>query len=164
MRHALEVALQAFEGALLLVSHDRHLLRNTVEELLLVHDGRIDAYPEDLEGYEKWILSSYKTDRPAQERNSEDSRKARRQQAAARREQLRPLKRELAGIEAELASAEAELAALRDTLADPELYAGERAEELAELLRREGVLKSSTERLEERWLELQGELENLDDA
>jgi ATP-binding cassette subfamily F protein 3 len=164
MRHALEVALQAFEGALLLVSHDRHLLRNTVEELLLVHDGRIDAYPEDLEGYEKWILSSYKTDRPAQERNSEDSRKARRQQAAARREQLRPLKRELAGIEADLASAEAELAALRDTLADPELYAGERAEELAELLRREGVLKSSTERLEERWLELQGELENLDDA
>ena len=60
MRHALEVALQAYQGALILVSHDRHLLRNTVDELLLVHDGRVENYADDLEGYERWILSSYR--------------------------------------------------------------------------------------------------------
>ena len=60
MRHAMEVALQAYEGALILVSHDRHMLRNTVEELLLVHDGAVEEYREDLEGYERWILSSYR--------------------------------------------------------------------------------------------------------
>ena len=51
MRHAMEVALQAYEGALVLVSHDRHLLRNTVEELLLVHDGRVQEFDGDLDDY-----------------------------------------------------------------------------------------------------------------
>ena len=59
MRHAMEIALQAYEGALVLVSHDRHMLRNTAEELMLVHDGKVEEYQEDLEGYERWILSNY---------------------------------------------------------------------------------------------------------
>ena len=86
MCHAMEVALQAYEGALILVSHDRHLLRNTVEQLLLVHDGAVEEYGEDLDGYEKWILASFRPEKPAnQAAEAESSRKEKRQQAAAQR-------------------------------------------------------------------------------
>ena len=90
MRHAMEVARQAYEGALILVSHDRHMLRNTVDELLLVHDGQVETYTEDLEGYERWILSSYRQADRSETPAADTSRKDKRQQAAAQREKLRP--------------------------------------------------------------------------
>ncbi|MCB1708700.1 MAG: ATP-binding cassette domain-containing protein, partial [Halioglobus sp.] len=96
MRHALEVALQAYEGALILVSHDRHLLRNTVDELLLVHDGRVETYADDLEGYERWILSSYRQVERTDVAAGDNSRKEKRQSAAAQREKLRPLQKTIA--------------------------------------------------------------------
>jgi ATP-binding cassette subfamily F protein 3 len=163
MRHAMEVALQAYEGALLLVSHDRHLLRNTVEELLLVHDGRIEEYREDLGGYEKWILSSLRANKPAAV-FADNSRKEKRQQAAARREKLRPLKKALEKIESGMSAAEAELELLQTRLGDSDLYSDQRRGELAGLLKQEGQLKSRAEELEERWLELQQELEELETA
>jgi ATP-binding cassette subfamily F protein 3 len=164
MRHAMEVALQAYEGALILVSHDRHMLRNTAEELLLVHDGSVEEYGEDLGGYERWILSGLGQD--GAERTPaapvENSRKEKRQQAAARRQQLRPLKKRLESIEAEMAAAEEKLASLQARLADSVLYEAERKGELADLLRREGELKGRSTELEETWLELQEELEELE--
>jgi ATP-binding cassette subfamily F protein 3 len=161
MRHALEVALQAYEGALILVSHDRHLLRNTVDELLLVHDGRVECYSQDLEGYERWILSSYQQSERAGDPAGDNSRKERRQQAAARREQLRPLKKNIEKTEKTLAAVEAEQARLQSKLADTALYSAERKQDLAELLRREGELKSQAAQLEETWLEQQQALEEL---
>jgi ATP-binding cassette subfamily F protein 3 len=161
MRHALEVALQSFEGALLLVSHDRHLLRNTVDELLLVHDGRVGAYEEELASYEQWILASYRAANsplPA----ADNSRRERRQQAAARREKLRPLKQRIGQTEARLAAVEAAQAELQATLADPDLYGEERKGELAALLRREGALKTQAQSLEDEWLEQQQALEELE--
>ncbi len=164
MRHAMEVALQAYEGALILVSHDRHMLRNTVEELLLVHDGRVDEYQQDLEGYEKWILGSIRTDAPTAQTSShgdDGSRKEKRQQAAAQREKIRPLRKQLASNEAEMAKVEGQLAALQQSLGDSDLYSESRKSELAELLQQEGTLKQRASELEEAWLTLQETLESV---
>jgi len=164
MRHAMEVALQAYEGALLLVSHDRHLLRNTVEELLLVHDGRVEEYGEDLEGYEKWVLDSYRDDRPDNRPAADSGRKEKRQQAAAQRERLRPLKKQLAQTEADMAEVETELEAVQSRLGDAGLYTEDRKAELADLLQRQGQLKTRAGDLEESWLLQQQELEELEQS
>ncbi len=161
MRHAMEVALQAYEGAVLLVSHDRHMLRNTVEELLLVHDGRIEEYQEDLEGYEKWILSSYKESdkRPAEA--ADNSRKEKRQQAATQRETLRPLLNAVKKTEKRMAETEKELESIQNRLGNSELYEAEQKNELADLLRREGELKALAVEFEEEWLEQHDRLEEI---
>lgn len=159
MRHAMEVALQAYEGAVLLVSHDRHMLRNTVEELLLVRDGQVEPYSDDLEGYEKWILAGLRSAAQPAEAARDTSRKERRQQAAAARDRLRPLQKKIASLETAIGKNEKALESVRASLADTDLYAADRKDELADLLRREGELKQETEALEEDWLNCQEELE-----
>ena len=161
MRHALEVALQAYEGALILVSHDRHLLRNTVDELLLVHDGRVETYADDLEGYERWILSSYRQVERTDVAAGDNSRKEKRQSAAAQREKLRPLQKTIAKTEAEMSAVETEQAAVQTRLSDTDLYSEGRKQDLAALLKREGELKARAVQLEETWLEQQEALEQL---
>ena len=161
MRHALEVALQAYEGALILVSHDRHLLRNTVDELLLVHDGRVETYAEDLEGYERWILSSYRQADRGEPAAADSSRKEKRQSAAAQRVKLRPLQKRIDKTEAEMNAVEADQADLQIQLSDTNLYAEGRKRDLAELMQREAELKVRATELEESWLEQQEALEVL---
>ena len=162
MRHAMEIALQTYEGAVILVSHDRHMLRNTVDELLLVHDGVVEEYREDLEAYEKWIISSYKA--PSQQSavaGIDNSRKEKRQQAAANRDKRRPLQRLIAKTEKQMAAAESELQEMQAVLSDSDLYSEARKGELADLVKREGELKVQAEQLEEAWFEQQHELEEL---
>jgi ATP-binding cassette subfamily F protein 3 len=160
MRHAMEMALQAYDGALVLVSHDRHMLRNTAEELLLVHDGRVEEYQEDLEGYERWILSSYKqTDKRDTTGTPDNSRKEKRQQAATQRQKLRPLQKQLDKTEAEMSKVSLELQTLRTRLEDNDLYTENHRQTLADLLKREGELKVRAEELDELWLEQQQALE-----
>jgi len=161
MRHALELALQAYEGALILVSHDRHLLRNTVDELLLVHDGRVESYADDLEGYERWILSSYRQVERSEPAAADSSRKEKRQSAAALREKLRPLQKNIEKTEREMSAVEAEQAELQTRLGDTSLYSEGRKQDLADLLRREGELKARATQLEEAWLEQQQALEEI---
>jgi ATP-binding cassette subfamily F protein 3 len=161
MRHAMEVALQAYDGALVLVSHDRHMLRNTAEELLLVHDGRVEEYREDLEGYERWILSSYRQAEKREPATADTSRKEKRQQAANQREKLRPLQRQLDQTEAEMSRVGRNLQEVRELLSNADLYNEAHRQQLAELLKREGELKSRSEELDEMWLEQQQTLEEL---
>ncbi|MEM8659770.1 MAG: ATP-binding cassette domain-containing protein [Pseudomonadota bacterium] len=160
MRHALEIALQAYEGALILVSHDRHLLRNTVDELLLVHNGRVDTYQEDLNAYERWVLSNFKHAEQAKADNPPDeSRKEKRQRSAAKRDQLRPLQQKLKELEKAMADAEATRTELQQRLTDSELYSQERKSELSLLMRQEAELNQKLSGLEEQWLEQQTALE-----
>jgi ATP-binding cassette subfamily F protein 3 len=163
MRHALTLALQGFEGAVVLVTHDRHLLRNTVDELLLVHDGAVEEYKDDVSAYEKWVL---KQQPRAQEEPGKpepaQSKKQQRQAAAQQREQLRPLRKSIAANEKEMGKTESRLAELEDLLADATLYDAERKTDLDALLREQGVLRNRAEELEEAWLGLQQELESLE--
>jgi ATP-binding cassette subfamily F protein 3 len=164
MRHAMEVALQAYEGALILVSHDRHMLRNSVEELLLVHDGSVDEYRDDLGGYERWILSSYRKDAEETEQTTDNSRREKRQAAAAKREKLRPLKQQLEIVEEQMATVGSMLEDIEASLADTDLYVDERKAELAGLLMKQGELQADTQALEEQWLALQQCLEDLESS
>ena len=164
MRHALEVALQGFEGALLLVSHDRHLMRNSVERLLLVHDGGVHEYDDDLAAYEKWVLSKSGGAPSAIVTNADSglSKKQLRQAAAERREKIRSLKRALEKTEKHIDALNTQLAELQVTLADTGLYDENRKAELAELLKKEGELKLQRETLEATWLEQQESIDALE--
>ena len=170
MRHALEVALQDYAGAIVLVSHDRHLLRNSVEQLLLVNDGTVDDYAGDVETYEKWVLSSNPAEaaRPAapQVAAVEDAgdRKARRQAAANQRAQLQPLKKSIRGLEQRIEKGQQALQTLQAKLADGDLYARNASEALADLLKQEGQLKRELAALENEWLKQQEALDALEDA
>ena len=169
MRHALEVALQDYAGAIVLVSHDRHLLRNSVEQLLLVNEGAVSDYAGDVEAYEKWVLSSNSGQDPTpptQQRVVEESgdRKARRQASADRRAQLQPLKKALRALEQQIEKGQQSLQTLQAKLADGDLYAQNAGTELADLLKLEGQLKRELEALESEWLEQQEALETLETA
>ncbi len=91
MRLTLTIALQSFEGAVVLVTHDRHLLRNTVDELWLVHDSQVEEYEDDLASYEQWVLQQNPGSAPAPRKTELANRKLQRQEAAGRRQKLRPL-------------------------------------------------------------------------
>jgi ATP-binding cassette subfamily F protein 3 len=161
MRHAMEIALQAYEGALVLVSHDRHMLRNTAEELLLVHDGQVEEYREDLDGYERWILSNYRqADKPATG-PSDTSRREKRQQAASLRDTLRPLQKQLEKTETEMAEISLALDELQEQLGSADLYTEDQKQVLADLVKREGKLKVRAAELDDIWLEQQQRLEEL---
>ena len=169
MRHALEVALQDYAGAIVLVSHDRHLLRNSVEQLLLVNDGKVEDYAGDVETYEKWVLSSNPGQNPAPAAlqpavEAPGDRKARRQASADRRAQLQPLKKALRALEQKIEKGQQSLQTLQAKLADGDLYAQNAGTELADLLKQEGQLKRELEGLESEWLEQQEALEALEAA
>ena len=163
MRHAMELALHAYEGALILVTHDRHLLRNTAEELLLVHNGGIEEYAEDLEGYERWILTSYRSPDRQQPAASDSSRREKRQQAASLRDKLRPLRQQLASTEREMEKVDVSLRELQEQLGDEALYSSAEKDALADLIRREGRLKARSTELEDLWLQQQQQLDELSD-
>jgi ATP-binding cassette subfamily F protein 3 len=167
MRHALEVALQDYAGAIVLVSHDRHLLRNSVEQLLLVNDSKVEDYAGDVETYEKWVLSSNSAQDPTPAASqpaaeAPGDRKARRQASADRRAQLQPLKKSLRALEQKIEKGQQSLQTLQAKLADGDLYAQNAGTELADLLKQEGQLKRELEALESEWLEQQEALEALE--
>src|SRR5690625_6943069 len=102
MREALTLALQDFEGAVIVVSHDRHLLRHTVDEFVLVSEGRVTDFDGDLDDYYRWLLTRRQPEGPLSE-GARDSKKAERHQAAARREQLKALTNKRKQVERHMA-------------------------------------------------------------
>ena len=166
MCHALTTALQEFEGAVIVVSHDRHLLRNTVDELLLVDQGRVDAFDGSLDDYRLWLLARNKDagTRPQGSVDAEapvDKKKAR-QDAAAKRAQLAPLRKEIQKLDKRMQQLQDQLAKLEETLADSELYSDANKDTLKTLLAEQASLRSENDDVEERWLGLQEEMEVLE--
>ncbi|CUA99616.1 ABC-F family ATP-binding cassette domain-containing protein [Thiomonas bhubaneswarensis] len=168
-RESLAIALQDYAGTVLLVSHDRALLRATCDAFWLVADGRVQDFEGSLDDYQQWALSrtaqrqSAAQPRPATDGAAQaqpDRKEARRQQAAQRQQraqQLKPIKAEFAKVEAELRQAESERSTLEAALAHPDTPAAERAEQG----RRHHTLETRIAELEERWLELGEQLESL---
>lgn len=164
MRHSLTVALQAFEGAIVLVSHDRHLVRNTVDQLLLVHDGSIDAFDGDLQDYQRWLLQRETSSPQAvtEEKEPLQDKKAMRQLAAQRRQQLSPLKNKIKKAERSMEKLQTDLDGLEKQLLDNTLYEEANKSQLQTLLQRQGSFRQELQNTEEQWLELQEELEEID--
>jgi len=163
-REALTVALSSYEGALLIVSHDRHLLRATADQLWLVHDGRVGPFDGDLDDYASLVLAS-RRERSSIDDGEGATRRDQRKQEAAERQRLasarKPLQNRLAKIESELAKVADELRELDARLADPDFYHSGAPDEVAAALKRRGILAPQLESLEARWLELQSELESI---
>jgi ATP-binding cassette subfamily F protein 3 len=163
MCHALTVALQGFNGAVILVSHDRHLLRNTVDQLLLVHDGQAENFEGDLHDYSRWLLKGENKVVSGNTKASNSDKKQQRQQAAENRKQLQPLKKSISSAERKMDKNNQQLAGLEEMLADTELYSSDNKARLQQLLLQQGQLKQENEELEEHWLTLSDELEQLSD-
>ena len=164
MRLALTLALQDFEGAVMVVSHDRHLLKSTTDEFLLVADGRVVAFDGDLEDYVRWLIDYRARQQPASATESsadKTDKRAMRQAAAALRQQLAPLKRQADKLEKDLAAVQEQLSVLEQRLGDAALYEAARKEELRELLARQAELKAHEGDLEESWLVALESLETL---
>jgi ATP-binding cassette subfamily F protein 3 len=163
MREALTLALQETEAAVVLVSHDRHLIRTTCDELWLVADGRAQPFDGDLDDYAAWLAQ-----RRAGMRSDDGDKTARREarlNAATERRALldkrRPLIKEVDQLEKQLADWQGEKAHLDGRLADPGLYASVGKSELADLLKRQAELAAAIEAAEGRWLEVHEALEAL---
>ena len=164
MRHALTLALQEYEGAIVLVSHDRHLLRTTADSLWLVAEGRVQPFDGDLDDYRDWLRQREAVDGTAAEPSGATRKQQKRDEAEARNQryaQKRPLAKRLAKLERRIAELERERKPLGLWLADPASYADK--EKLQTTLLREGALRLELERTEEEWLTLQAELETLGD-
>lgn len=167
MREALIYALQQYTGAMLLVSHDRHLLDTTVDELWLVAEGEAKPYEGDLNDYARWLRERFrKTDTTPVETSQEERQDPRlkRQQAAQKRAQLRPLKQALDKLEKQLAQCEEALGAINEQLNDESLYQGENSEQLQATLKRQGELNNEHEELEERLLMAMEEYEQAEQS
>lgn len=171
MRQALTLALQSFEGAVVIVSHDRHLLRNTVDEFWRVSDGRVAPFDGDLDDYHRWLSERQARPGPAWEARREevtpggsesaDERKARKRAEAERRRRLAPYRRRLELLEARLDQLQAEMATIDRDLADAALYEAGAQDRLQNLLQRQGRCRRALEEAEAEWLEVGERLETL---
>ena len=135
MRQALTEALIEFEGALVVVSHDRHLLRSTTDDLYLVHDRKVEPFDGDLEDYQQWLSAVQKQENqtdeaPKENANSAQARKDQKRREAELRAQTQPLRKEIARLEKEMEKLNAQLAQAEEKLGDSELYDQSRKAEL----------------------------------
>ncbi|HFD79782.1 MAG TPA: ATP-binding cassette domain-containing protein [Gammaproteobacteria bacterium] len=164
MRQALAVALQEFAGAMVMVSHDRHLLRVACDRLLRVHDGRVDEFPGSLDDYPRWLAEQGRQPRPAPGEtvaHSASARRQRKREQAEQRRRLQPLRQRIRAAEDELERLQARQAEIEQQLADPALYADDRKARLKELLLEKAGLDDRCSRLEEDWMQASEELESL---
>ncbi|OMQ21127.1 ABC transporter ATP-binding protein [Serratia oryzae] len=170
MRQALTEALIDFEGALVVVSHDRHLLRSTTDDLYLVHDGQVEPFEGDLDDYQQWLSDLQKQQAqqdaaPKQDSgNSAQARKDQKRREAEFRTQTQPLRKQIAKLEQQMEKLGAALAALEEQLADSALYDVSRKADLTECLQKQSQTKSALEETEMAWLEAQEQLETLTQA
>lgn len=156
MREALSMALQEYEGAMLLVSHDRFLVRTTVDQLVLVADHQLQEFTGDLDSYEKWLLeyrkkkanpNSIKTEK------KDSSKKAERQANAQQRESRKPLLQKIKQLEDNLKKLEEKLSAIELILSDNSLYEADNKDKLQDYLAKQDDIKKQLEATETAWLE-----------
>ena len=157
-RAALIEAFNAFKGAVILISHDRHLLEATADRLWLVHDGTVRSYDGDLEDYRALILSSSRRAARASETPSASSKAEQRRAAAGRRKALEPIRKKIKEINSLTENLEKSIQEIDTLLADPGLY--ERSPDLAAAKARErSAAQSALAEAEDQWLTLSDEYE-----
>ncbi|MEI2267339.1 ABC transporter ATP-binding protein [Erwinia sp. CGal63] len=167
MRQALTEALIDFEGALVVVSHDRHLLRSTTDDLYLVHDGKVEAFDGDLEDYQQWLSDLQKqtaaaaaaAEPKAESGNSAQARKDQKRREAELRTQTQPLRKQIEKLEKQMEKLNGQLADAENKLADSAIYDQSRKADLTAALQQQAEAKSALEECEMAWLDAQEQLE-----
>ncbi len=163
MRHALTLALQNYEGAILVVSHDRHLLSNTVDEFWLVHDGQVQDFDGDLEDYRAFIKQSQLEGESTtqDETSSGESKKDKKRREADIRRQVSPLKKTVDKLEAQVEQLQEQLDQHEQSLADTSLYEAAQKDQLQKVLADQATCTQKLAEVEESWMEKLEELEEL---
>lgn len=161
-RQALVQALNEYDGAVLLISHDRHLVEATIDRLWLVQKGSVAPFDGDLSDYKRIILETEKKPKQDQatSRSKTASKEKQRQSAADARRFLKPLKDRISRLEDRLSKTEKALLALENALGDPAIYAPENKAKLLQISDKTQTLKAQKSDLEMGWLEAQDDLEN----
>ncbi len=162
MREALADALNDYPGALVLVSHDRHLLGLVCDDFWRVADGEVVRFDGDLDDYARWLRSRQQAggDKPARaQAAAQPDARERRRAAARERERTRELRKQLDRLESRVADIDRRLDDIERKLADPEIYQGPTAV-LADIGREQGQLRQRKEQMENEWLELSEQLED----
>jgi ATP-binding cassette subfamily F protein 3 len=171
MRQALTVALQEYTGAVVLVSHDRHLLRTVADDFYIVHAGKVAPFDGDLEDYAKWLSETdstasapaatpaTKAPAAATPAESAEARKQRKREEAERRNRLSPLRAAIEKCERDLDRLTRERNELQAALEAPDLYTDGAKERLRQLMERQAQLAREIERTEASWLEHSERLE-----
>ena len=171
-RDALDMALQDFNGALILVTHDKHLLASIADQFWWVHDGDVQLYHGDLESYLQARLKAIKeTQAVAKSVGSEEvlskSKKQQRQQNANVRKQLdqkiKPLQQAVKKLEKQLEAAQVELASLHAQMEDSAIYEAANKQKLTDVIKRQAELEGLIEEVEMDWLEQQEKIEEVTD-
>ncbi|MBS1214981.1 MAG: ATP-binding cassette protein, partial [Proteobacteria bacterium] len=160
MRYALAHALQDYEGALVLVSHDRYLLRSVADEFWLVSGGAVESFDGDLDDYRRKLADSRRAAvSPSDPQNSALSRKDQRRQQAEKRSQLGPLRKALSQAEARLDTLSRSRQTLEEQLADPVLYESGEKDRLMALVAKKADVDRDVAAAELAWLEASEALE-----
>ena len=169
MRHALTLALQSFNGALVVVSHDRFLLRSVADKLVLVHNGTVQEFDGDLEDYRQRILKARSDTQTTEQANAKElepssSKKDQRRARAELREKLKPLIQQVATLEKELTQYTNLQSEIDAKLMDENIYDSAKTQELTALLKEKSAIDKKREEIETRWLEQALELEEAEQA
>ncbi|MCF6208182.1 MAG: ATP-binding cassette domain-containing protein, partial [Ghiorsea sp.] len=166
MRHALTLALQSFEGAMVLVSHDRHLLRTVCDNLWLVSHGKAEPFAGDLDDYANWLneqrLAGEQGEAESQQSTGEhtrDARKTKRKEDAEKRKALQPKRNQLKKLEQQLEKLHAKEEKLNKALADSALYEKSAKIKLLKLTAEHNEVKQTVDEVEETWMVLSEDLE-----
>jgi len=157
MRHALTLALQEYEGAMVIVSHDRDLLGRCVDEFWLVAKGRVDPYADDLEQYAERIRQRVAPSNST----AAPSRKERRQASAEHRRQTQSLRTTIKRLETRIETLSISLKTLEATLADPVTYETLSTQALQDVIAQRTDQMRDLAAAESQWLELQEQLETM---
>ncbi|EGU45663.1 ABC transporter ATP-binding protein [Vibrio splendidus] len=170
MRQALTFALQTFEGAMVIVSHDRYLLRATTDDLYLVHDRQVAPFDGDLNDYYKWLTEQQKVERkeaqaqaPAKDgANSAAAKKEQKRKEAEFRKLTAPIRKKLTQFEKQMDKLTLALEEAEQQLSDTSLYEAENKAKLNEVLALQASSKSQLEEVEMDWMSTQEELEQME--
>ena len=170
MRQALTLALQTFEGAMVIVSHDRYLLRATTDDLYLVHDRQVAPFDGDLNDYYKWLTEQQKAERREAQSvqpdksttNSAAAKKEQKRREAEFRKQTAPVRKTLTKLEAKMETLGHQLAEAETQLSDNSLYEAENKAKLNQVLTAQSQAKAELEDVEMEWMALQEELEQME--
>lgn len=167
MREALALALQSYQGAVILVAHDKNLLESVVDEFWLVNDGAVTPFEGDLNQYQQWLQEHCwrvaAKPAPTEKQNTAKNKKAQKRVEAEKRKQLAPLKKKLEKIEKDIAALELKKASIEELLADVTLYEDQNKTKLQSTMADANAVQQDLSRLEQEWFTLSETLEEAED-
>lgn len=163
MRQALVLALQDFDGAIILIAHDRYLLESCVDEFYIVANGRVTDFDGDIDDYQQWLNDDKKQSVKANKVISEPQidKKQQRKEQADLRKKASPLRKKADKFEKLVQKNQDELTSVEAQLADSNIYQTEHKAKLTELLKRQASLKQDLEANEMQWLDLEEQIEEI---